>query len=52
LLRKSTIDVRMNHRELTTESNSTSDSIIRFCKVSVEFGTKACDETYLTAFFK
>jgi hypothetical protein len=24
------MDVRMNHREFTTESNSTSDSIMRF----------------------
>ena len=29
------MEVRVNQRELITDSNSTNDSIIRFCKVDL-----------------
>ena len=46
--------VRINHREFTTESNSTKLSIIRFCESTSASGSHRATRVgaYLVAFFK
>jgi hypothetical protein len=47
------MDVRMNHREFTTESKSTSDSIMRFYDMLADiFADQDSSITYLAALFE